>query len=155
MSGGIDDGMTWGEAARPTAAETLAYLARIDGADCVDHPERVLLAVAVLRGEFNRLSFLAARAPGPDAINWNQRYHERQARWEELKAQNAAQAERIKELEARPLIPAGAKVEIHTPPMPESELVSYLQRQILDLQKEINRLRGFAARHNTQEAHNG
>lgn len=25
MSGGIDDGMTWGEEARPTAAEALAY----------------------------------------------------------------------------------------------------------------------------------
>jgi len=51
---------------------------------------------------------------------------------------------RLAEAEARPLIPAGAKVTIHTPPMPESELVSHLQRQIVALHKEIHRLREAA-----------
>jgi hypothetical protein len=51
---------------------------------------------------------------------------------------------RLAEAEARPLIPTGAKVEIHTPPMPESELISHLQRQILDRHKDIHRLREAA-----------
>lgn len=73
-----------------------------------------------------------------------------------LVAENAAQAERIKEMEERPLIPAGANVTVHFPPMPESELVSHLQNEIIHLHKEIHRLRGhrLPSEYFPKEAHN-
>lgn len=73
-----------------------------------------------------------------------------------LVAENTAQAERIEEMEARPLIPAGANVTVHFPPMPESELVSHLQDEIIRLHKEIHRLRGhrLPSEYFSKEAHN-